>query len=418
MKPRHPLSLPVLLLLVASGCADETPVAPEVGFGESRAVVVTDGGVRTVEGETGPGAIYAIAVPDEWNGRLVLYSHGYRDPESPIDLRNQDNLDLLRERLVAEGYAIAYSSYSQNGFAVKDGMQRTQQLRGIFTSYFGTPTETLLMGHSLGGLIALGLAEQFPQHYAGALVMCGIAGGSAAEVNYIANVRVLFDFFYPGVLPGSLLSLPAGTRPEQDIEAPATAAMSATLASGNPQSMQGAFAIAALMEGMGTPIPYIQTLGTPTAIKTLAGSIVYALSFHARGFQDLIDRTHGQSPFDNSLTVYSGALPAALLAALNAPPEQGGVQRFSTTPAAQNYLESYYAPAGDLQIPLVTLNNPFDPISPRFHMAAYREQVAASGSAAMLVERTSANPFGYGHCAMTVDDTMDALADLEGRLAG
>ena len=412
MKSRRPIPLVLLSVLVATGCMEDNPVSPGSLVRASAGVVETAGGVRTLEGETGPCALYAIAVPESWNGRLVLYSHGYRDPETPIDLRNQDNLQLLRERLIGEGYAVGYSSYSENGFAVKDGMQRTQQLRGLFASEFGQPTQTILLGHSLGGLIALGLAERFPQHYAGALVMCGIAAGSAAEVNYIANIRVLFDFFYPGVLPGNLLSLPAGTRPQADIEAPAIAAMTATLASGSPQSMQGAFAIAAIMEGLGTPIPYIQAAGTPTAIQTLVGSIVYALSFHARGFQDLIDRTHGQSPFDNSQTVYGGALPPSVLAAVNAPPEEGGVQRFSTTPAAQNHLRSYYQPSGELQIPLVTLNNPFDPISPSFHMAAYRERVAEAGSTELLVERATANPFAYGHCAMTVDDTMAAFAEL------
>jgi pimeloyl-ACP methyl ester carboxylesterase len=417
MKRLRPIPLLLLPMLLAAGCGDETPVSPSSSAGPLTTVVETTGGVRTLEGETGPGAKYALAVPEDWNGRLVLYSHGYRDPETPVDLRDQDNLAVLRERLIEEGYAIGYSSYSENGFAVKDGMQRTQQLRGIFASEVGQPSQILLMGHSLGGLIALGLAERFPQHYAGALVMCGIGGGSAMEVNYIASIRVLFDFFYPGVLPGNLLSLPAGTVPQRDIEAPAVAAMTATLATGSPQSMQGAFAIAALMEGMGTPIPFIQTLGTPTTIETLVGSIVYALSFHARGFQDLIDRTHGQSPFDNRLTVYSGALPPSVLAAVNAPTAEGGVQRFSTTPAAQNHLRKYYQPSGNLQIPLVTLNNPFDPISPRFHMTAYRGRVAAAGRTDLLVERATASPFAYGHCAMTVDETMSAFADLAARVA-
>ena len=417
MKTRSQLSIPVLLLLLGAGCADETLVAPERDVTESSAVVAGEGGVRTLQGEIGHHARYALFAPESWNGRLILYSHGYRDPGTPVDLRDQDNFYTLRDQLIEDGYAIGYSSYSENGFAVKDGMQRTGQLRGIFAEHFGEPTRTLLMGNSLGGLIALGLAERFPQQYDGALVMCGIAGGSAAEINYIANIRVLFDFFYPAALPGNLLSMPEGTRPQEDIEAPATAAMTATLATGNPQSMQGAFAIAALMEGLGTPIPYIQTLGTPTTIQTLVGSIVYALSFHARGFEDLIDRTHGHSPFDNSQTVYTGALPPELLAAVNASPGEGGVQRFSTTRRAGIYLRNYYAPTGKLEIPLVTLNNPFDPISPRFHMEDYREEATEAGRADLLSERTSANPFAYGHCAMTVDDTMNAFAALEAQVA-
>jgi pimeloyl-ACP methyl ester carboxylesterase len=411
MRPRLHAALLVAVAAVAWGCGDNLPVGPTTSAAEARSVVSTENGVRWTEGEIGPGARYSMFVPEAWNGQLILYSHGYRDPDSPVDLRDQDNLGLLRERMVAQGYAVAYSSYSENGYAVRDGMLRTSQLSGIFASHFGKPARTLLMGHSMGGLIALGLAERFPERYAGALVMCGISGGSRLEVDYIGQIRVLFDFFYPGVLPGTLLELPAGVRPLEDVTLPAQQAMTASLATGSTASMQGAFAIAALMEGLGMPIPFIQTLGPQTAIQTLAGSITYALTFHARAFEDLIDRTHEHSPFDNAATVYTGALAAPVLAAVNA-----GVQRYTINPDAQAYLEHNYAPTGNLQIPVVLLDNPFDPIAPGFHADGYRDRVNAAGASALLVERRSANPFAYGHCAMSVDDTMGALQELTTRL--
>jgi len=290
---------------------------------------------------------------------------------------------------------------------VKDGMQRTQQLRGLFVSHFGKPSKTLLMGHSLGGLVALGLAERFPEHYAGALVMCGLTAGSKETVAYLANIRVLFDFFYPGALPGNLLSMPAGTTPVE-IQGRAIAAMTGNLAGG---SLNGALAIASIMDGEGTPIPFIQVAGQGTLVQTLVGSIVYALSFHARGFDDLIDRTYGDSPFDNMQTVYtSSVLPAGLVAAVNA-----GVGRFSSTPNAQEYLRRYYEPTGALQIPVVTLNNGFDPIAPAFQARSYREATAAAGASALLTERVTTNPFAYGHCAIPLGDTMAAFADLLSR---
>lgn len=411
MQMKHVIRGTVATLALA-GCADGGPLAPErVDPRTSATGAQTTDAVRQVEGEIGPGAKYALFVPEPWNGDLILYAHGFRDTDTPVDLRDQDNLLAIRERLTDQGYAVAYSSYSENGYAVKDGMQRTQQLRGIFASQFGQPEQTLLMGHSLGGLIALGLAERFPQHYDGALVMCGITGGSRETVDYIGNVRVLFDFFYPNVLPGDLLSMPSGTRPVEDVIGPATGAMTASLAQGSTESLHGAFAMAAIMEGLGTPMPIIRNAGQQVLVQTLVGSIVYALGFHARGFEDLIDRTHGRSPFDNTTTVYTGALPPQLLAAVNA-----GVDRFATTPDAQNYLAKYYEPTGELQIPLVTLNNPFDPIAAPFHADRYRSDVENSGRSDLLVERMTANPFGYGHCAISVDDTMAAFADLASRL--
>jgi alpha-beta hydrolase superfamily lysophospholipase len=95
----------------------------------------------------------------------------------------------------------AFSSYSENGWAVKDGVQRTHQLLGIFTSKFGQPTRVYISGASMGGLIAIELAEKYPGAIAGALPTCAVAGGALRQFDYPANVRVLFDLFYPHVLP-------------------------------------------------------------------------------------------------------------------------------------------------------------------------------------------------------------------------
>ena len=70
-------------------------------------------------------------LPEAWNGRLVLYAHGFVDPEAPIALPDVAPADVapwvveLRERLLRAGYAVAYSSYAENGWAVKDGAERT-----------------------------------------------------------------------------------------------------------------------------------------------------------------------------------------------------------------------------------------------------------------------------------------------------
>ena len=91
------------------------------------------------------GAQYAMFVPAAWNGRLVLWAHGFVDPHAPIALPDAQPPDVapwlveLRERLLAAGYAVAYSSYAENGWAVKDGAERTHELQGLFRSRFGIP---------------------------------------------------------------------------------------------------------------------------------------------------------------------------------------------------------------------------------------------------------------------------------------
>ena len=160
------------------------------------------------------GAEYAMFVPPAWNGRLILYAHGFVDPDAAIALPDAAPADVapwvvqLRETLLSAGYAVAYSSYAENGWAVKNGAARTHELRDLFSSRFGAPTHVYLMGRSLGGLITVFLAENFPGAYQGALALCGPLGGGRLETDYIGNVRVLFDHFFPGVIPGDVLHVP------------------------------------------------------------------------------------------------------------------------------------------------------------------------------------------------------------------
>jgi hypothetical protein len=57
--------------------------------------------------------------------------HGFRDVDSPVDLRDQDEFFQARDILGTLGYAFAFSSFDANGFVVKDGAQRTHQLNGL-----------------------------------------------------------------------------------------------------------------------------------------------------------------------------------------------------------------------------------------------------------------------------------------------
>src|SRR2546429_8531532 len=69
------------------------------------------------------GAQYAMFVPAAWNGRLVLWAHGFVDPAAPIALPDAQPPDVvpwlveLRESLLAAGDAGAYSRHAGNGWA-------------------------------------------------------------------------------------------------------------------------------------------------------------------------------------------------------------------------------------------------------------------------------------------------------------
>jgi len=88
------------------------------------------------------------------------------------------------------------------------GAARTHELRDLFSQSFGAPTQVYVTGRSLGALITVYLAENFPGAYQGAPPLCGPLGGGRTETDYIGNVRVLFDYYYPGVIPGDVLHVP------------------------------------------------------------------------------------------------------------------------------------------------------------------------------------------------------------------
>ncbi len=200
---------------------------------------------------------------------------------------------------------------------------------------------------------------------------------------------MLFDVFYPGVLRWSPIDVPSGLDPVQDIINPAGVAMAT-----NPL---GALAIASIAQ---TPVPFAND-------AELLESITTALVSSA-SYPQILELTHGQAYFDNSATQYTGALPAATLAFINA-----SVHRFSGSPAGRNLLALNYTPTGDLRMPALTLSTFRDPVIPGFHRVIYGQQVAAQGNANLLVQRNVAGTGGgYGHCTFTPLELTQAFFDL------
>lgn len=347
---------------------------------------------RQITGQTGAGALYAFFVPGNWNGDVVFYAHGIVDAALPVSLPTGDGFPDLRDALGARGYAVAYSSFSENGWAVKDGAASTHQLRGLFTAAVGKPQRSYLVGTSMGGLVAQDLAEHHGEEYNGTLAMCAPLGGAIEEVNYIANVRVLFDALYPGVLPGDVLHVPAGLDVNTQVFGPVIAAVSA-----NPT-------------GLGIIARIRQTPLAGADGTELMTSLLYALAYDVRGIDDFLGRTHGHSMFDNWQTqyvaAYPGLLDAATLAAVN-----GAVGRFRATRDAIAYLDRYYVPTGELERPTITLHTTRDPLVPFFHEGEFAQAVASQGSASRLLQRSVDR---YGHCAFTTTEMIDAFQSLAG----
>lgn len=119
-------------------------------------------------------AAYIIEVPPRWNGRLAMWAHGYRGASTVLTV---DPPGFgLRQKLLDQGFAWAASSYYANTYDVKAGVLGTHDLAKHFHKLVGKPTDTFIVGASMGGHVIGRSLEQFPGFYKGALPLCGVLG--------------------------------------------------------------------------------------------------------------------------------------------------------------------------------------------------------------------------------------------------
>jgi pimeloyl-ACP methyl ester carboxylesterase len=162
-----------------------------VGFGTA-SVAET----RRVEG-TLDGAAYRIAKPDDWNGDLVVYAHGYQGPATdPGDLESPP----IDRHLTGRGYAWAASAYRSKVYRPDWFLADTLALRDHFIRSYGPPRRTIVYAQSMGGYIAVAALELHPDVFQGALIECGTVDGVglvdwrtayAAAAEYFSGLPIL-----------------------------------------------------------------------------------------------------------------------------------------------------------------------------------------------------------------------------------
>src|SRR5688572_23350813 len=245
------------------------------------------------EGDIGPGSTYEIDVPDVWNHSLVLYAHGLVQADLPVVSPSElPEFDTFRTALLSSGFAVAASSYSSNGWALADAVRRTHQLSGIFKMLVSPPRRTFVIGASLGALVAIKLAETQARQYDGALALCGPVGGALPQVQYVGDGRVIFDHYFPDVLPGTPSFVPPGTT------------FLSPLDWGGPSALF-TNVVTALATNPAATIRWASAANLPfNSMAELADSAIAFIGFSLRYTNDFIERVNGKLPYDNSDTAY------------------------------------------------------------------------------------------------------------------
>jgi pimeloyl-ACP methyl ester carboxylesterase len=369
--------------LLACGGSD-VPAGPEppVDEGETPVAGCKDGVLEH-------GALYRICFPATWNGDLVMYAHGYVAPGSDLALPD-DNLggQSISGVLNGLGYAFATTSYRENGLVAAEATEDLVELEATVRSlYRPDPGKTVLVGVSEGGLVATLAAEQHKNLFDGALAACGPLGDIRAQLDHFVEFRVVFDYLFPGVIPGSPTDVPDSVRTRWNtIYGPAVGL--ALLA--KPSAARELIAIT------GTPV-------ASDAIESIVETAVGLLWYNIYGSTDAQNRLNGQ-PFDNTNRVYSGSSDDT---ALNA-----GIQRFSADPAALASMASFQT-SGQLDVPIVTLHTNGDPIVPFGQEALYAAKVSGAGRGSLLTQIAVSR---FGHCTFEASELLGAFSTLIGKV--
>lgn len=353
-----------------------TGAAPAVASADRPAVVAcpADVAVKTTcyTGQDANGAYYAIAVPKNWNGSLVVHAHGGPDLGDGSDpARSLDDLSRWSVML-DEGYAWAGSSYRRGGYGTRMGAIDTENVRRLFVSAFGTPKRTYIHGQSWGGDVAAKAVEMYGRKngpYDGALLTSGVLGGGSRGYDYRVDLRVVYQYYCQNHPRPTEPQYPLweGLRPDSTMT---TTGLRARLQECTGYSSAPADRTALQQRNLDDIL---------AVTKIPERALESHLRFATFTFRDIVStRLGGRNPFSNKGVWYSGSHDDK---ALNA-----GVERFSADPTAVRDLSYDSDLTGKVDIPVLTMHAIDDPTAFVEHEAAYRATLQGAHRDRYLVQ--------------------------------
>lgn len=330
-------------------------------------------------------AAYRIEMPDAWNGELVLYAHGFAGFGTEVSVESPPR--ALRQYLVANGYAWAASSYSENGYVPGIGADDTLALKQYFADEFGEPKRTYIAGASMGGNVVALALENHPGEYDGGLALCGALGG-IEQIDYLASWVAVAEYT-------SGLTFPIG----------------------EPGANLAPVFLTELPRILGAPdAPTDRGRQFASVTKHLTGG---PRPFFAEGFREQYIVNFGLVMIDpeRKLLVNRAATNAGAVyeidSGLGVTDEElnAGVRRYASDPAARS-AEAHpdaVPTTGRISVPLLTLHNTGDLFVPISMEQSYRSKVEAAGKGDLLVQRAIR---AGGHCKFSEQELTAAFADL------
>ena len=352
-------------------------------------------------------APYKIRVPENWNGELLIYAHGIyyleRWDTHQYDFSYADAAPggkVMEDFLLGRGYALAGTTFRGTGFQVKEGTHDLVPLVGLFNNLVGKPMRTILIGYSMGSLIALKSAEEVPI-YDGIITGCTIGSGTTRIQDLVGDVALAY---------ATLFGWPAGwgtwydVRDDINFNAEVFPVLVSQLSDPNniPKFEFLRVLIGGFIEGYyENPgwfffIMFGATEGRGELEARAKGPIVQNVG-HVYTLKDL-DKGYLMS------IGFTAERIESLLSAMNA----AAVVR--TAPSQRNYLAEYFDPSGDFRRPVISLHEIGDGFIGAYHESALRDTVNSAGKQEFFVQAFTG---GSWHCGFTGPQLLSAVDAMD-----
>jgi hypothetical protein len=349
---------------------------------------------RGIHGDAG----YRIEVPDDWNGVLVMYAHGYRGVGPNLTVGNP----ALRAYLIENGYAWAASSYSANFYDVRAGVEDTNALALAFPEITGlaAPAKYYITGHSMGGHVTGAAIEREALRtarnrvrYSGAVPMCGVMGDIELPAYFVA-------FNYAA---HQLAGFPPPTFPIPDHEALLPEILSVLWVDYEEDrgdvTSQGARLKAILMNLSGGERPLFDE-AFPNFMNQLLGYGTFEGTWSGVVTGNVIDTRGIVFRFDDNggLTVAERAFNERIYRV------DGDTER--SNPIRSDGIRWIPRVHGEVDIPVVSIHTLGDLFVPFSMQQIYRRRAQEQGTDDWIVQRAIRGP---AHCGFTVEEEIAAF---------
>ena len=358
-------------------------------------------------------ADYKISVPEDWNGTLLVYAHGYAFDIDAYQPAAAPGGEAFEEALLGMGYAVAGSSFRNGGWAVKEGIQNTLALTNRFNGLIGKPDRTIIWGFSMGSLVALDLIEQHAATYDGAIAACAVGAGAPTAWDTGLAFALAYDVAFGW--PASWGNV-ADVRDDIDFATEVAPVLAWHLDTSNPDYAADLARFEFMRRVAGLPAD--EFYPSPGKLGWLFLDMLFSTQYRgeleARAGGPVAqngNQVYSLSPFDIGALEVLG-LPQqdslALLAAMNARTD------ITASKAARNYITKYATFTGNLKRPVITAHTSTDGLVVPWNEVVYGQTVAAAGKSDYLLQTYVT---ATGHCNFSPFQLISLVAAMDGWIA-